>query len=172
MDLTRREFLGRGTALAGWSALGWGMAQGPTAHARAAGMASVGAIADVLPHYIADVTGNGTHANSDKSLVRKLIGAKRGLEVLAKAGYDYRGDVFGRGRVSKDDLKAVQKALKHFKNNPADMRPRPVTVGWHYAWYNHANRKPNKQHVWFKVGVLGQGGSQRIAGLVAGLQAP
>lgn len=150
-DLTRRQFLGRGTALAGCSALGWGMTLRP-AQAEAGGVASLTAVADLLPSYIADVTGNGTLGNSDKNLIRKLIGAKRGFEVLARAGYDYRGDVFGRARVSKDDLKAVRKALKHYKDNPADIRPRPVTIGWHYAWYTHANRRPNKQHVWFKDG--------------------
>ncbi len=152
VDLTRREFLGRGTALAGWSALGWGMALGPAAEARAAGVAPLPAPAAVLPSYVADATGSGMPGNSDKTLVRKLIGARRGLEVLPRGGYDHRGDVFGRGRVGRDDVKAIQKAINHFKGDVAAVRPRPVTVCWHYAWYGHANRKPKQQHVWFKGG--------------------
>ena len=71
--------------MAGCSALGWGMTLGP-AQAEAGGVASLTAVADLLPSYIADVTGNGTLGNSDKNLIRKLIGAKRGFEVLARAG--------------------------------------------------------------------------------------
>ncbi len=125
---------------------------GPEALARAAGAVSLPAAGAVLASYVADVGGNGGPGNSDKTLIRKAMGARRGLDVLAKGGYDYRGDVFGRGRVSRDDLKAVKQAIKHFKADPDAIRPRPVTVCWHYAWYNHANRKPNKQHVWFKSG--------------------
>ena len=151
-DLTRREFLGRGTALAGWSALGLGTTLGTAGQARAAGTTSLPEAADVLPSYIADVTGTGTPGASDKTTVRKLIGTRRGLDVVGRAGYDYRGDVFGRGRVSRDDVKSVQQTIKYLKANPTAMRPRPVTIGWHYSWYGQANRKPKQQHVWFKGG--------------------
>ncbi len=105
-----------------------------------------------LPSYIADLSGNGTLASADLKLVRRALGSRRGLDIVPQEGYDYRADVFGSGKIDRAALKAVRKARNHFRKTPSDARARPVTVCWHYGWYNFPSRRPRQHHVWYKGG--------------------
>lgn len=150
--LSRREFIARGGSLAGLSALGLGADLGPLSDALAATLDPRIDRNELLSSFVADATGNGTPSNSDKNVVRRARGSKRRYDVRPAPGYDFRADVFGRGRVDDNDLRAVKQTLDFLRQTPLAARPRPVTVCWHYAWYGHAKRRPIRQHVWFKGG--------------------
>lgn len=144
-DLTRRRFLGHGARLATAAAVGW-----------SAGDALIGDAAaaepELLASFLADVTGNGSVGAADIELARQSVDGRRGLEVVARSGYDYRADVFGRGRVDGRDTTAISHTRSYLRNNDSHRRPRPVVVNWHYGWFNHAARQPKQHHVWFKGG--------------------
>ncbi len=144
-ELSRRRLLRRGGRLATIAALGW-----PLREALLADVAA--AQPKLLSSFVADVTGNGVVGSADVELARRSLDSRRGLDVVARAGYDHRVDVFGRGRVDAQDATAISRTLKYLRDNDSARRPRPVTVNWHYGWFNHPTRKPTDHHVWFKGG--------------------
>ncbi len=144
-ELSRRRFLSRGGAVATVAALGWSLGDALVADVEAAEP-------ELLSPFVADITGNGAVGPADVEIARLARDGRRGLEVVARTGYDHRADVFGRGRVDAQDAAAISRTADHLRNNPNDRRPRPVTVNWHYGWFNHPSREPKQHHVWFKGG--------------------
>jgi hypothetical protein len=107
---------------------------------------------EVLPSFIADISGNQTLGKIDRSIVEAALGSRRGFGVAPDQGFDHRADVFGRGRVDASDFDAVKRAHRHLAANAADERTRPITVNWHYGWFNFPTRQPREHHVWYKGG--------------------
>lgn len=107
---------------------------------------------ELLPPWVANVRGNGRVGRADENLVRKAIRTRRGRQVIPRDGFDVRMDVLGTGRVTRPAYRSVEKTRKHLDANPGERRARPVTVCWHYGWFNHEARRPRKHHVWFKGG--------------------
>jgi hypothetical protein len=106
----------------------------------------------MLPPWVADVSGEGHTAKADDKIVRKALNNRRGLSIVPRDGYDYRADVFGRGRVDRAALNAVQATRRALAADPTAERARPITVTWHYGWYNFEARQPKQHHVWYKGG--------------------
>ena len=159
---SRRRFLGSGSRLVA-AALAWGVG-GPEIRRAAAELAGgararlfAAQLGGPLLSYLADLSGNGRFDEQDESIVRAALGSRRGPGLLSRAGYDFRADVFGRAAVDQSDLEAVLAAIEYFSNNPEEIVPRPVTVAWHYGWYNNARRRVVEHTAWF----LGGGYSSR-----------
>ena len=93
----------------------------------------------ILPSYRADVDGNGHLDAADIELMRRTLLTSRGFALAPNTGYDYRADVFGRGRVDQESVDAVSRTIGR---RDADMAgaPRPITVAWHYGWYDLLQR--------------------------------
>jgi hypothetical protein len=107
---------------------------------------------EVLPSYVADLTGNSRVGKPDRKLVEAAIGSARGFGVWPPKDYDHRADVHSRGWVEAGDVASIRKTQKHLADHPEDRRARPITVAWHYGWYNNASREPRDHQVWFKSG--------------------
>lgn len=99
-----------------------------------------------------DVLGDGVFSDQDLAVISAAMSGRRGDDLLPLPGFDYRADVLGRGAIDQDALAAAAAAHDRVAIAPEDVRARPITVAWHYGWYNHAKRRPKKHHVWFKGG--------------------
>lgn len=113
---------------------------------------ALAAAPEILPSYVADVSGNGAVGDADVELVRQALRRRRGTAIQPLAGYDLRADVFGSGKITRTALRSVQATASELARSPAVERARPITVAWHYGWYNHEARRPRKHHVWYKGG--------------------
>ena len=125
-DLDRRSFLRVGTlGLAG--AMGGGL--------RAQTSPSV-----ILPPYVADINGNGLLGSDDTQLMRGALFTSRGFALEPNRGFDFRADVFGRAGIDQDAVDAVSRTIGLLDDGVLVNAPRPITVAWHYGWYDRLRR--------------------------------
>ena len=108
--------------------------------------------AAALTPYLADVNGDGTLATADEALVLEALFSSRGYDVRPRSEYDHRADIFGRGLVDPDALDSVRLAIDARRGPISTMLRRPVTIAWHYGWYNTLERPPGYQTVRYKGG--------------------
>ncbi len=137
---SRRQFLrAAGIALAGGAvqapALLRGQ-QGPT----------------LLPSYLADVDGSGAIDAFDQQIVNTALHAHRGFDLTPRPGFDHRADVFGRAVVEPLVVDSVTHSVLRYAGSTERTLPRPITVAWHYGWYEGFRRRPGTQTVRFKGG--------------------
>jgi len=124
-NLDRRSFLRAGaTAAAGLALCGTGRAQQ----------------SDLLKSYLADLDGNGVVDAADLAIARQASFTARGFSIAPNVGYDFRADVFGRGEVDQSSVDAVAAAVTASQAGGLPMEPRPITVAWHYPWYDLLQR--------------------------------
>ena len=132
-SLDRRSFLRVGTlGLAG--AIGTGL--------RAQTSAGV-----TLPAYVADVDGDGQLGAADTQLMRGALFTSRGFAIEPNTGFDYRADVFGRAGIDQDAVDAVSRTIGLLGDGVPVSDPRPITVAWHYGWYDRVRRPLLQQTV-------------------------
>ena len=93
-----------------------------------------------LPPYLADVDGDGHLGAADTELMRRTLLTSRGFAVAPNTGFDYRADVFGRARVDQDSVDAVSRTIARLGDGVSVGDPRPITVAWHYGWYDLLQR--------------------------------
>jgi len=125
-SLDRRSFLRVGTVgLAG--AMGAGL--------RAQTSAGV-----TLPPHVADVDGDGLLGDADIQLMQRALLTSRGFALEPSRGFDYRADVFGRAAIGQDAVDAVSRTISLLGNGVPVGDPRPITVAWHYGWYDSIQR--------------------------------
>jgi hypothetical protein len=141
MELSRRRFL-RASALA---AGGWGVS-------RHLGLKAQTTDPVLLPSFVADVNGNGALGTGDEQLVRRALFARRGFGLKPNREFDPRADVLGRGVVDQHSLDSVVHTVEAQASGVAEAESRPITVAWHYGWYNAPARPPGLQTVRFKGG--------------------
>lgn len=101
---------------------------------------SAQAPATVLPSYIADLDGNGVLDAADAELMRQALFTSRGFQVSPNQGFDFRADVFGRGVVDQASADAVFAAVSALESGDLDPQLRPITIAWHYNWYDQLQR--------------------------------
>ncbi len=138
-DPSRRQFLS---------------ATGAAIAATAAGTtASIGAQLDpvLLKSYVADVDGDGQLGAGDTSIVKTALFAQRGFDLAPAPSFDHRADIFGRGAVDADAVDSVVHSINVLSGSTV-FSPRPITVAWHYGWYNTLDRPPGSQTVRLKGG--------------------
>ena len=99
-----------------------------------------------LAPYVADVDGDGTIGVADTGVMQQAVLTSRGFGVEPNRGFDIRADVFGRGVIGQDAVDAVAHTVA---TAAVPFRPvrRPITVGWHYAWYDQIRRPLLEQTV-------------------------
>jgi hypothetical protein len=100
-----------------------------------------------LPTYLADVDGDGLLGAADRELMRGALFTSRGFAVAPNAGFDYRADVFGRAGVDQDAVDAVSRTIELQADGTLVSDPRPITVAWHYGWYDRVRRPLLQQTV-------------------------
>lgn len=105
----------------------------------------------LLPPYIADVNGDGLLEPDDAGLVDLALFTQRGFDLVPAPGFDHRADIFGRGGIDPIALESVLHSIDVWRES-ATLAPRPITVAWHYGWYNTLNRPPGLQTVRLKGG--------------------
>ena len=132
-SLDRRSFLRVGTL---------GLAAAIGAEPRAQSSPGV-----TLPPYIADVDGDGQLGAEDTELMRRALFTSRGFVLKPSTGFDYRADVLGRGRVDQDAVDAVSHTIALFGDVGQASDLRPITVAWHYGWYDQIRRPLLQQTV-------------------------
>ena len=93
-----------------------------------------------LVPYLADVDGDGRLSPSDEQLILASLDRSRGYSVKPNKGYDYRADLFARGRVGETDLNAYREFTRQAPATTSSTSKRPITVAWHYGWYRKAKR--------------------------------
>ena len=106
----------------------------------------------LLPSFVADANGNGLLEAADERVVQDALFARRGFGLAPAPGFDVRADVFGRGIVDQLSLDSVRHTVSAQVSGLAEPEPRPITVAWHYGWYNIPVRPPELQTVRFKGG--------------------
>jgi len=132
-SLDRRSFLRAGTlGLAG------AMGTGPRAQT------SDGV---TLPPWVADVDGDGRLGPADTQLMRSALFTSRGFAIEPNTGFDYRADVFARAGIGQDAVDAVSRTISLLGGGAAVSDPRPITVAWHYGWYDRVRRPLLQQTV-------------------------
>ena len=104
-----------------------------------------------MPAYTADTTGDGVLSPADRQVVEAALFAQRGVQLMPNPEFDIRADVLGRGVVDADALEWVSRAVAETSGQFGVYDRRPVTIAWHYGWYNRATRPPGLQ----TVGLLG-----------------
>lgn len=107
---------------------------------------------ELLSAYVTDVDGSGMIGYPDRELVRTALHARRGYRVRPAPGFDYRADVFGRGVVEPAVVDSVTHSIERYSGSAEPADRRPITVAWHYGWYNSITRAPGSQTVRFKGG--------------------
>ena len=132
-SLDRRSFLRVGT-LGLAAAVGTGL--------RAQTSAGV-----TLPAYVADVDGDGQLGAADTQLMRGALFTSRGFAIEPNTGFDYRADVFGRAGIDQDAVDAVSRTISLLGDGVPVSDPRPITVAWHYGWYDRVRRPLLQQTV-------------------------
>lgn len=106
----------------------------------------------LLPPYVADVDGSGLVDVVDEDIVNTALYAHRGFDLMPHAGFDYRADVLGRAEIDPQVVDAISHSVRRYAESPVAALPRPITVAWHYGWYNLLDREPGSQTVRFKGG--------------------
>lgn len=105
----------------------------------------------LLPPYVTDVDGNGFIESADDELVSTALHARRGFDLEPAAGFDYRADVLGRAAVDPLVVDSVRHSVRRYAEAAEPTPGRPITVAWHYGWYNEPERN-FVQTVRFKTG--------------------
>lgn len=106
----------------------------------------------LLPPYIADVDGDGQLGSRDEEIARTALFAQRGFDLEPRPGFDQRTDVFGRGAVDQLVVDSVRHSIAYHRADDAPAMARPITVAWHYGWYNRLTRPPGMQTARLKGG--------------------
>ena len=106
----------------------------------------------LLPPYIADVDGSGAMDVLDQEIASTALYNQRGFALTPRPGFDYRADVFGRAVVEPLVVDSVTHSIQHYGESNGPTLRRPITVAWHYGWYNAFDRPPGTQTVRFKGG--------------------
>ena len=101
--------------------------------------------------YAADTTGDGVLSLADRQVVEAALFSRRGFQLMPNPEFDIRADVLGRGVVDRDVLEWVSRAVAEMGGRLGLYDRRPITVAWHYGWYNRVTRPPGLQ----TVGLLG-----------------
>ena len=89
--------------------------------------------------YLVDVDGDGALDEADTALMERALFTSRGFEIDPRPGYDHRADIFGKARVDQESVDALASGMARF-GNMAVPAPRPITVAWHYGWYDSRER--------------------------------
>ena len=105
----------------------------------------------LLPPYLADIDGDGQLGSGDTSILQTALLSQRGFDLTPSPNFDYRADVFGRGVIENQTIESIYHSVQFWKGRP-NLQPRPITVAWHYGWYNTLDRPPGTQTVRFKNG--------------------
>jgi hypothetical protein len=106
----------------------------------------------LLSTFVADTDGNGRLGPADERLVQDALFTRRGFGPTPLPGFDIRADIFGRGSVGQLAVDSVRHTLETQTVGAVQAEPRPITVAWHYGWYNVLTRPPGLQTVRFKEG--------------------
>ena len=138
---SRRRFL-RSAALASGSLIGGG------------GLRTFAQTAPTLrlPAHLADTTGDAVLSASDWRLVQRALFSRRGFDVRPNPDFDIRADVLGRGAIDGDVVDLVSRTVAEQSGRLKVHETRPITVAWHYGWYNIPRREPGLQTVRFLGG--------------------
>ena len=105
-----------------------------------------------VPTYLSDTTGDGVLSEGDRRLVQRALFSRRGFDLRPAQDFDYRADVLGRGSVGQGALDLVSSTVAEHTGPLNASDTRPITVAWHYGWYNDRNRRPGSQTVGFLGG--------------------
>ena len=105
-----------------------------------------------LARYVADVNGDGFLTGADEQIVRAALFRRRGFNVSPNEGWNFRADVFGRGAIDSDAVNAVAQTVADPGVASTLSDRRPVTVCWHYGWYDTPQRPRELQTVRFLGG--------------------
>lgn len=87
-----------------------------------------------VPEWLADVDGDGVVTARDERILRRAMNAFRGFGLDPARDYDFRADLLARGRVDERDLARFREIRGAMLGDVP--RKRPITVAWHYGWYN------------------------------------
>ena len=136
-SLGRRDFLRLGGA---------GLAVGVS------GISSRAQTETTLAPYLADGDGDGLLGAGDIQLMTQALSTNRGFGLVPNMGFDHRADVFGRGAVGQAEIDAVVRAVQSADPVALRINPRPVTVAWHYGWYDQIRRPLLQQTVRYLTG--------------------
>ena len=93
----------------------------------------------LLPPYVTDIDGSGAINASDREIVSTALYAQRGFGLAPRSGFDYRADVFGRAVVEPLVVDSVTHSIQRYGESTLPTPRRPITVAWHYGWYNTLN---------------------------------
>lgn len=105
-----------------------------------------------VPSYLSDTSGDGVLSEGDRRLVQQALFSRRGFDLRPSGDFDYRADVLGVGSVGQVALDLVSRTVAE-RTGPLSPRDiRPITVAWHYGWYNEKQRRPGSQTVGFLGG--------------------
>ena len=100
-----------------------------------------------VPAHLADTTGDAVLSGADRQLVQRALFSRRGFDLRPNPDFDMRADVLGRGTVDGDVVDLVSRTVAA-RSGQLDVREaRPITVAWHYGWYNNTQREPGLQTV-------------------------
>ena len=100
-----------------------------------------------LPAYVADVDGDGQLGAADTQLMQGALFTSRGFAIEPNTGFDYRADVFARAEIDQDAVDAVSRTIGLLGDGVKVSDPRPITVAWHYGWYDRVRRPLLQQTV-------------------------
>ena len=139
---SRRRFL-RATALASGSLIGVGRELPSLAQSSPLPR---------VPAYLSDTTGDGVLSVADRRLVQRALFSRRGFNLRPNPEFDYRADVLGRGMIGQDALDLVSSTVAQQPGPLGAGEIRPITVVWHYGWYNTTSRVRGSQTVGFLGG--------------------
>ena len=89
--------------------------------------------------YLVDVDGDGVLDEADTALMEGALFTSRGFEIDPHPGYDHRADIFGKARVDQESVDALASGMARF-GSMAVPAQRPITVAWHYGWYDSRQR--------------------------------
>ena len=97
-------------------------------------------------------TGAVTSPRPTSDLFARRFSPSGALGLSPIEGFDVRADVLGRGVVDTSAVDAVQSTLAAQVAGSVQPERRPITVAWHYGWYNDLTRPEGAQTVRFKGG--------------------
>ena len=106
----------------------------------------------VVPAHLSDTTGDGVLSAGDRRLVQRALFSRRGFSLRPNPEFDYRADVLGRGTIGQDALDLVSSTVAQQTGPLGAGEIRPITVAWHYGWYNTTSRVRGSQTVGFLGG--------------------
>ena len=130
--MTRRSFLRTGTFAVGAGSV-------------AAGRSALDAQSldpVLLSAFVADTNGDGRLGPADERVVSDALFTRRGFGLTPLPGFDIRADVFGRGIVEPVAVDSVRHTVEAQAAGLTPPEQRPITVAWHYGWYNVPSRPP------------------------------